>query len=261
MRLRGHHNWETRPKRVNQDAESFPPDVAGKLQTYVYRLIDPRNGETFYVGKGRGNRVFAHIHAEQNLEGDELDNKLKRIRQIRLAGFEVAHVIHRHGMDERTAFEVEAALIDAYPGLTNVAGGAGASDYGAMHSTEIIRRYSAEPAVFEHKALLISVNRSAVETSLYEATRYAWKISRAKAKQADVILATVQGLIVDAFVALDWLDATVENFPLREPMPGRLGFVGREAPAPIKELYVGKRVPDEYRKRGAANPIKYTWND
>ena len=27
----------------------------------------------------------------------------------------------------------------------------------------------------------------------------------------------------------------------------------------IKKLYVGKRVPDEYRKRGAANPIKYTW--
>lgn len=24
-------------------------------------------------------------------------------------------------------------------------------------------------------------------------------------------------------------------------------------------LYVGKRVPDEFRKRGAANPIKYTW--
>jgi hypothetical protein len=27
----------------------------------------------------------------------------------------------------------------------------------------------------------------------------------------------------------------------------------------MKRLYVGKRVPDEYRKRGAANPIKYTW--
>jgi len=27
----------------------------------------------------------------------------------------------------------------------------------------------------------------------------------------------------------------------------------------IGGLYVGRRVPDEYRKRGAANPIKYTW--
>ena len=41
--------------------DSFPPEVSAELKTYVYRLIDPRNGETFYVGKGRGNRVFAHI--------------------------------------------------------------------------------------------------------------------------------------------------------------------------------------------------------
>jgi hypothetical protein len=240
------------------DVESFPPEVAAKLKTYVYRLIDPRNGETFYVGKGRGNRVFAHIREEQGLEGDELDNKLKRIRDIRLAGFEVAHVIHRHGMDEKTAFEVEAALIDSYPGLANIAGGTG-GDYGAMHAREIIRRYAAEPAVFRHKALLISVNRTAAENSLYEATRYAWKISRSKAEQAEVILATVQGLIVGAFIADDWLAATSTNFPGREAVPGRLGFKGREASIEMKRLYVGKRVPDEYRKPGAANPIKYTW--
>lgn len=203
------------------EVESFPAEVARKLKTYVYRLIDPRNGETFYVGKGQGDRVFSHIRGEQKLEGDELDNKLKRIREMRIAGFEVAHVIHRHGMDEKTAFEVEAALIDAYPGLTNIVGGAGGNDYGTMHAKEIIRRYSAEPAVFQHKALLISVNRTATETSLYEATRYAWKISKSKAKDAEVILATLQGLIVGAFVADDWLEATAENFPGREDVPGR----------------------------------------
>ncbi len=240
-------------------AESFPPDVVPKLKTYVYRLIDPRSGETFYVGKGRGNRVFAHIHDEQSLDGDDLSNKLKRIRKIRLAGFEVAHVIHRHGMDEPTAFEVEAALMDAYPGLVNEAPGVGSSDYGAMHAREIIRKYSAEPAVFRHKAILISVNRSAAETSLYEATRYAWKISRTKAMQADVILATQRGMIVGAYEAANWLPATAESFPGHPDAPGRLAFIGEEAPADIQELYVGKRVPDEYRKRGAANPIKYTW--
>lgn len=239
--------------------ESFAPDVAAKLKTYVYRLIDPRNGETFYVGKGLGNRVFAHIRAEQSVEGDDLENKMRRIREIRLAGFEVAHVIHRHGMDEKTAFEVEAALMDAYPGLTNIAGGAGSGDYGAMHAREIIKKYAAEPAVFTHRAILISVNLSAAETSLYEATRFAWKISAKKAKQAEVVLATLHGLIVGAFVAEDWLPATSANFPGRQDQPGRLGFVGHDASTPLKELYVGKRVPDEYRRRGAANPIKYTW--
>ena len=51
-----------------RDLDSFPADVARRLKTYVYRLIDPRNGETFYVGKGQGNRVFAHIRAELGLE-------------------------------------------------------------------------------------------------------------------------------------------------------------------------------------------------
>lgn len=249
-------------KQNSTENDTFPADAVGKLKTYVYRLIDPRNGETFYIGKGRGNRVFSHIRAEQNLEGDEIDNKLRRIREIRLAGFEVAHVIHRHGMEDKTAFEVEAALIDAYPGLTNIAGGTGTSDFGAMHAREIIQRYSAKPAVFQHRALLISVNRSATERSLYDAVRYAWKISKAKAKQAEVILATMQGLIVGAFVAQEWLEATAANFPGRaefDGVPGRLGFVGAEAPETLATLYVGKCVPDEYRKRGAANPIKYTW--
>jgi hypothetical protein len=74
-----------------------------------------------------------------------------------------------------------------------------------------------------------------------------------------VILATVQGLIVGTFVADKWLDATAANFPGRGDAPGRVGFEGQEAPADIRNLYLWKRVPDEYRKRGAANPIKYTW--
>lgn len=244
------------------EKSSFPAEVVSRLKTYVYRLIDPRNGETFYVGKGRGNRVFSHIHAEHNFAGDGLlDDRIKRIREIRLAGFVVAHVIQRHGMDDKTASEVEAALIDAYPGLTNISGGMGSNDYGAMHAREIIQRYSAEPAVFRHRALLISVNRSASERSLYEATRYSWRINKAKAKQAEVILAVVQGLIVGAFVAHEWLYATPANFPSRaegDDDPRRMGFIGEEAPDDIKRLYVGKRVPDKYRKRGAANPVKYT---
>ena len=247
-----------------QQIESFPADVARMLKSYVYRLIDPRNGETFYVGKGRGDRVFSHIRGELKLEDDELDdkdNKLKRIREIRVSGFEVAHVIHRHGMDDDTALQVEAALFDAYSGLTNVAGGTDSDDYGAMHALEIVSKYGAEPANFEHvKALLISINRSAIEAaSLYEATRYAWKLNKSKAEQAEIILATRQGEIIGAFIAHCWLEATAENFAGREPKPGRFGFNGEEAHDSIKTLYLRKRVPDEYRKRGASNPIKYTW--
>ncbi len=243
-----------------QPVTSFPIEVVEKLKTYVYRLIDPRNGETFYVGKGKGNRVFAHIHGEQGIEGDDLDNKIMRIRQIRLAGFVVAHVIHRHGMDDTTAFEVESALMDAYSSLTNEAGGVGGNEFGAMHALEIIRKYAAEPAVFRHDVILININRSALaESSLYEATRYAWKVSPAKACKAEAVLATVQGIIKGAFIAHEWLEATAANFPGRQEVPGRYGFKGIDAPGEMQRLYVGKRVPDEYRKRGASNPIKYAY--
>jgi hypothetical protein len=136
----------------------------------------------------------------------------------------------------------------------------GTSDFGTMHAKERNVRHSAEYALFRHKAILISVNRTAAKISLYEATRYSWKISKSKAEQAEVILATLDGLIIGAFIAEKWLEATASNFSGRESVPGRFGFQGHEAPAEIASLYVGRRVPGKYRKRGAANPIKYTWS-
>lgn len=46
------------------DINEFPSGVIEHLGWYVYRLIDPRDGSTFYVGKGKGNRVFAHMRGE-----------------------------------------------------------------------------------------------------------------------------------------------------------------------------------------------------
>jgi len=245
---------------IDSKMDSFPPEVAEKLQYYVYRLIDPRNGETFYIGKGKDNRVFAH--ARGDIESDSLSEKMSRIRSIHIAGFDVAHVIHRHGMSEKVALEVEGALIDAYPGITNIMDGHGNSEFGAMHSSEILKKYSAQTVSFDHKALLISINRSVLdspENSLYEATRYAWRLSKNKAEQAEVVLSTVQGLIVGVFIAENWLDATPDNFPGKEAVEGRYGFIGHEASTELQQLYKGKRIPDEFRKKGASNPIKYTW--
>jgi hypothetical protein len=244
---------------MNATNNQFSSEVIKRLEYYVYRLIDPRNGETFYIGKGNGNRVFEHAKGELT-KGDEITEKLSRIREINLSGFEVAHIIHRHGMNSKTAFEVEAALIDAYPGLTNIMGGHGNSDYGAMHADEIIKKYTAPYADFEsHKILLISVNRSALETSLYEATRYAWKLDVNRAKKAEYIFSTIQGLIVGVFIANQWLKANEINFPGRQTIAGRYGFIGDKAEKQIQEKFMRKRIPDEYRKKGASNPIKYSY--
>ncbi len=241
-----------------REVSEFTKEVQDRLNYYVYRLIDPRNGETFYVGKGKGNRVFIHVKGELDAEEDVLTEKLQRIREIRLDGFEVAHVIHRHGMDEATALEVEAAVIDAYPEATNLVSGRASDGRGLMHSKQIIERYEAKEAIFKHRVLLITVNRSLTEKSIYHAVRYAWKLSRKKAEKAEFVLAVQQGLIIGAFVADTWLKATTKNFPdTSADRPGRLGFEGHEAPEEIANLYLRKRVPDVMRKQGAANPVRY----
>ncbi len=50
------HAFGVQEKLSTREAKSFPPEVAQKLKTYVYSLIDPRNGERLYVRKGKGNR-------------------------------------------------------------------------------------------------------------------------------------------------------------------------------------------------------------
>jgi hypothetical protein len=238
----------------------FTNEVSDQLKYYVYRLIDPRNGETFYVGKGNGNRVFAHVEGELGSDADALTDKLQRIRDIRVDGFEVSHVIHRHGLDEQTAFEVEAALIDAYPKATNAVGGRASDERGLMHANQIIERYQAKEAVFQHKAILININRTASEKDIYEAVRYAWKLDPKKASKAEVVLAVLQGLIIGVFVADKWLAATPENFPGTSiARPGRWGFEGHDAPEQIARLYLRRRLPDSMRKPGAANPVKYAF--
>jgi uncharacterized protein len=241
---------------------SFPKGIHCHLKSYVYRLIDPRNGETFYVGKGKNNRVFAHIRYAKipgRIKSGNPDYKLSRINDIHNAGFDVSHVLHRHGLDDKSAKEVEAALIDAYPSLTNVMTGCGSNDFGAMHTKEIIKKYQSEVADFKHNALIINVNLSSTQYSTYEAVRYAWKINVSRAIKAEIVLAVSHGLIKDVFFAKKWHEATSENFPGRVPVPGRFGFEGCIADIEIKSLYIDKRLPDNFSKKGAANPIRYTY--
>lgn len=239
--------------------QAFPDEVTKQIGSYVYRLIDPRNGETFYVGKGKGNRVFQHIKGELNAQdADELTNKLKTIREIRNAGLEVIHIIHRHGLTEENVFEVEAALIDAYPGATNIMAGHGSSDFGPMNAFEIVQKYAAEEADFQHNVLLITINKSIEDRSVYDAVRFAWAINLTRAKKADYILAVEKGIIKGVFVAEEWRSATLVNFPqFGLNIPGRKAFVGYEAPLEIQEAYLNKRIPAHYRSNG--QPIRYNY--
>ncbi|MXY45764.1 MAG: hypothetical protein F4Y44_02040 [Chloroflexi bacterium] len=242
--------------------DHFPPEVIEELKWYVYRLVDPRNGETFYVGKGKGNRVFEHVKGIK--VGDDYDEdhqkKQHRINQIQSAGLEVGHIIHRHGMAESTAKSVEAALIGAYPGLANKVRGEGSEKYGARHAKEIIAEHTAEYFTVEEKLILISIGRRWHTHDVYEAVRGCWKINKNKAKYYKLVLAHYRGLVRGAYRPIEWLPGTKENFPdAGNDEPDRIGFVGEEAEREVRDKYVGKRVPAKYRKKGAANPIRYCY--
>jgi uncharacterized protein len=246
------------------ETNSFPSEVSSLLGHYVYRLIDPRNGETFYVGKGVGDRIFAHaagvfIEASETKD-DKIhqSRKIERIRRIQLDGMAVQHVIHRYGLDEKTAYEVEAALMDAYPGLTNIAGGHGSAERGVAHVEQIMRKYTAKSANILHSVVEVTINRTAATADPYHAARFAWKLNVTRARKAEFVIAVADGIVVDVFVPREWLPVTAENFPDHEgadSYPDRFGFVGRQADDAILQHYKDHRMP--VKTKGASNPIRY----
>ena len=236
--------------------DHFTPEVIEELGHYVYRLIDPRNGETFYVGRGQGNRVFAHakgayVDANQSVA----DPKLERIHEINALGMDVAHIIHRHGMSQVSAKEVEAALIDAYPGLTNIVAGSGV-DRGSAHANEIKILYGAKEFVLEDQLILISIANTWKERGIYGAVRGVWGMKLNRAKSYCLVLAHVRGLVRGAYRPTAWMKATKDKFPLdnwaadSKLLSKRIGFDGTKAEPEVWERYVLKRVPAKYRTRG-----------
>lgn len=253
--------------------ENFPYGVAEKLGYYVYRLIDPRNGLTFYVGKGKGDRVFDHekgaIKINEIICDDEktiFDNskslKMSTIREIHAENLEVIKIIHRHNMSEKEAVEVEGALIDAYSGLSNIQGGHGNGDYGIANVTQIVNRYQKEqlPDIPE-KAVLIKIKNEWIDhfanekqltekdDFIYETVRGNWRIGESR-NEADYVFAVRYGVIIGIYKNIVWEES--------KEQPGRWRFTGEKA-EDIWGKYADKILPSKYMKRGAANPIQYTF--
>ncbi len=110
---------------------------------YVYVLLRP-DGTPFYVGEGKGRRIFFH---EQEALGSGMSYKLNIIRHIKVSRQELRYEIIAFFMSQKEALEREVAEIrrigrhDMGNGpLTNLtAGGEGASDL----SEETKRRHDA----------------------------------------------------------------------------------------------------------------------
>ena len=89
---------------------------------YVYELIDPRNGQVFYVGKGKDNRINEH---EAEAKTDHPSHKCNKIRSIWAAGHEVGKQKVAMFWDEEAAYQHEEDRIAeiGLNNLTNIFGG------------------------------------------------------------------------------------------------------------------------------------------
>lgn len=226
----------------------FSQSVIEQLGYYVYFLRDPRTTEVFYVGKGMENRVFEHVACALTdaIESDKLD----RIRAIEKSGNSVEHFVLRHGLTERDAFEVEAAVIDfvGMPNLSNLQSGHHSNDYGIKSTDEVIAMYSAPPFATDEPVLLININklfdREMTATEIYNATRKSWVVGHRKNK-AKYAVATYRGLTREIYQINDWFQ-----------VGDRWGFNGQIADEATRNSLRYKSIA-QLAKRGAANPIRY----
>lgn len=239
----------------------FESPIAEKLEAYVYALIDPRTGCPFYIGKGRGNRVFSH--AARALDAHDSCDKYDTIDEILNSGREVRHLILRHGMTDQAALDVESALIDFCAvinlPITNIISGFGASLFGAMTTDEVIRKYQAAPlSKIEDGFVLININktyrRAQGQNSYYEATKESWAIAKSKIPTLKYALSEYKGFIVEVFKINQWY--TVETKDKNGKPRLRWGFNGIVAEDEVRSRYLNKSIQ---KTRGLSNPIRYNF--
>lgn len=245
----------------------FSDVVKRKLQNYVYALIDPRNSEIFYIGKGIDDRVFKH-EREKNfvVEG----SKHCRIDSIKNSGKEIKKVIILHGLTKKEAFAAEAALINlmkyiAPDKLTNIVLGHHAAP--VMTVEEIERFYGAEMLTEKdifHNLLVIKINSlydyNMTDREIMDCARGHWVINSENAEKADYLVAVYHGIVVGVYENMKWYPSGVKTEFYPRLSDENLQLTNRKyctcISAPSSE-YLNKNISAIVKD--AQNPISYIW--
>lgn len=242
----------------------FNQSAIEDLGCYVYGLFDPSDPNVpFYIGKGRGNRVFDHVRgAALRTSPDDLMS-LKDEQVDRIGRDKVVHKILRFGMTETEALKVEATLIDLVnhirPGqLANAVSGNGVAE-GIYTTAELEFALNATELITDVPVVLIKIERrwqemldahgtpsALTRAQIYEAVKGDWVLSLSRVKTARCVLAVARGLVREVFVPADWRDAGYEN---RKCMSGDAGTGGFDS-------FVGRSVA-HLNASGSQNPVRY----
>lgn len=230
--------------------KEFSNAVCERIGYYVYILKDPRNDSIFYVGKGKGNRLFQHVQCA--LENATDNDKYNLIREIHKDGKEVEHFILRHGLEEKLALEIESTIIDllGIENLTNSVKGHDTWERGLKTVDEVIQHYDAKAVTFDEPCIIININRLYTRgisaQKLYDSTRASWIVGT-KRDRAKYAIASYRGLVREVYEIEKW-----------QPNGDRWEFVGKVAEDKIRDKYLNQSL-EKYIKKGGQNPIRYTF--
>lgn len=192
----------------------IPAEVAEKIGSYVYVLVDPRvNSGVFYVGKGKGSRISSHIR-----EADENPNshraKLARIQAIEKAGKEVQLLFVRTNITADEALIAEQACIDAYRAgghdLTNIVKGHKSGIHGLASLQTVVGRFSGKPLPsIKEPTMIFKINKKwkpeMLDPAVYEQTRGNWyKVGKDSREQAQIALGVANGVVRGVYEIQSW---------------------------------------------------------
>lgn len=223
--------------------ENFNQRTIEALAYYVYALVDPRDNKIFYIGKGKGNRVFQH--AKDALKENDVSLKLDYIRAILKEGKRVKLYILRHNLTEDVAYVLESTLIDMLTynkfnrinQLTNLVAGHHQWDEGIRNIDEINEIYNC-PKLKINKGetlLLVSLNKSFNQAKangvyrridIYEATRKYWFIRKNAPNTIKYVLGVYKGVVRSVLEVKSWNWTTIADDGTRF-MKDRCVFEGR----------------------------------
>lgn len=245
----------------------FSNSVIRELKYYVYIYSHPITNEIFYVGKGKGNRIFSHLKDIKDTQ------KVKYLNDLKKHSLKPKIEILIHGLEnETTALRVEASIIDLLDvhNLTNKQSGWKSATFGRMTIEQVISTYEKRKIDIVEPSILIRINKlfrySMTETELYDFTRGYWKLNPKKAKFAKYAFSIYEGVIQEVYIIHSWFKAGTTFATQRENkkfdgitknrLSERYEFIGNLAEEEIRKKYRYKSVA-HYFKKGSANPIMY----
>ena len=261
-----------------EDFKNIAKDNDVELKYYVYALADPRGEkeQVFYVGKGKGTRMYAHImeaFSKENLSNNDLSEKVDIIQQIHKSGHKVEMYIVHFGLSEEAALLVESVMIDVFNNfksidtqsirdLTTKQSGVD-SRHGFCNITTLIRTLKAtEPICVQgdEKVLVLKIVEPLTEDNeIYERVRKYWRVNLERANKMTYVAACNNGVIIGLYQPKQSENGKHGGWR-RFDNPGdrnhkRCYFEGES----VKDEEVRCRYIDHIieTKKGASNPVRY----